>query len=100
MEEVFWLSLVAASLAFTLSETQLFLPFREWLTGQSKFLGKLINCGYCTGHWIALVLVAIYKPIIFDSYKVLGFLLSVLVIAWLAGIQWVIMCWLMKVAGK
>jgi hypothetical protein len=100
MEKILWLSVATASISFTLSETQLFLPFREWLFRQSKFLGKLINCGYCTGHWIALVVAAIYKPSIFDSFWMLDFLLCVVIIAWLAGIQWAFMCWLMKVSGK
>jgi hypothetical protein len=49
LEEVLWLSLVTASLAFTLCETALFAGLREWVKGQSVWLGKLACCGYCQG---------------------------------------------------
>jgi len=53
---VVWLSLslVTASLAFTLYEMKLFAGLREWVKGRSVWLGKLACCGYCLGHWVAL----------------------------------------------
>ncbi|NOQ24887.1 MAG: DUF1360 domain-containing protein [Bacteroidales bacterium] len=100
MEQIIWLSIITASIAFTLTETKLFLPLREWLSAKSKFFGKLVNCGYCTGHWIAFALVVIYKPRLLDCCALLDYFLTALVIAWLGAFQWILLCLLMKITEK
>lgn len=97
---VVYLSLVTASISFTVTETKLFLPVREWIKKRNLFVEELLSCGYCFSHWIAFVLVAIYRPKLFDFWWLLDYFLTALVIAWLAGFQWVVMCWLMDKAGK
>ncbi len=57
-------------------------------------------CGSCLGHWVALGLVAIYRPRLFESGWLLDYVLTALVIAWLAAFQWAALCWLMDHAGK
>jgi Protein of unknown function (DUF1360) len=79
--QVVSLSLVTASVAFTLSETKLFAGLREWLKGRSALLGKLVGCGYCLGHWVAFGLVAIYRPRLLEAW----WLLTALIIALLAA---------------
>jgi len=64
------------------------------------FLGIFFSCGYCLGHWVAFALVAIYRPRLFEFWWLLDYFLTALVIAWLAAFQWIIMYWLMKLAGK
>ena len=100
MDQVICLSIITASIAFTLSETKLFLPFRDWVSARSKFLGKLVNCGYCTGHWIAFALVAIYKPQFFQCCVLFDYFLTAIAIAWLGAFQWILMCLLIKEAEK
>ncbi len=100
MEKVIYLSLVTASISFTVTETKLFEGLRSWVKKKSSFLGELVSCGYCFGHWIAFVLVAIYRPKLFESWWLLDYFLTAIVIAWLAGIQWVLMCLLTQKAGK
>jgi hypothetical protein len=100
MRLVIYLSVVTASVSFTVTETKLFKGFREWLNGKSSFLGDLMSCGYCFGHWVAFALVAVYKPRLFESWWLLDYFLTIIVIAWLAGVQWAVMCWLMDKAGK
>jgi len=100
MRLVIYLSVVTAAVSFTVTETKLFKGFREWLKRKSSFLGDLISCGYCFGHWVAFALVAVYKPKLFESWRLLDYFLTAIVIAWLAGIQWAAMCWLMDKAGK
>lgn len=94
------LSLAAASLSFVVTESNLFLPFRKWARRKSRQLSKLMSCGYCFGHWTAVALVIIYKPRLLDAWMPLDFLLTVFIVAWLAGAQWAIMCLLLKKAGK
>jgi hypothetical protein len=86
--------------AFTLCQTTVFAGLRDWVKRRSVWLGKLTCCGYCQGHWIAFVLVAIYHPRLFAAWWLLDYILTTLVIAWLAAFQWAALCWVMKKAGK
>jgi hypothetical protein len=100
MTTAFLLALATASMSFTLTETKLFKPFRSWINRHSAFAGTLFSCGYCLGFWISFVLVAIYQPRLFHKWLLMDLFLSANIIAWLGGIQWVIMCWLMQKAVK
>ena len=96
---VFLLSLVTASISFTVAETKLFELLRRRMPKES-FWAELLSCGYCLGHWVAFALVAIYRPRLFEFWWLLDFFLTAIVVAWLAGIQWVVMCILIDKAGK
>jgi hypothetical protein len=100
MDEVALLSVATAAISFSVAETKLFSTAREWVKTRSRCWGELISCGYCLGHWVALGLVAIYRPRLFDAWWLLDYFLTALVIAWLAGFQWAALCWLMEKAGK
>ncbi len=100
MGQVLWLSLVTASVTFTLSETTVFAGLRDWVKARNAWLGKLACCGYCLGHWVAFGLVAIYRPKLFEAWWFLDYVLTALVIAWIAAFQWGALCWLTEKAGK
>ena len=96
-EEVLLLCLVTASISYTVTETKLFEASRERI--QKKFLvGEVLSCGYCLCHWVAFALVAVYRPRLFDVWWPLDYFLTALIIAWLSGIQWVLMCLVMEKA--
>ncbi|HLP46785.1 MAG TPA: DUF1360 domain-containing protein [Candidatus Kapabacteria bacterium] len=100
MKTIIYLSFVTASISFTMTETKLFKPFREWLKKKSTFLGDLLSCGYCFGHWVAFSLVAVYQPRLFESWWLLDYFLTALVIAWFSGLQYILMCLFMEKVGK
>ena len=100
MKTLIYLSFVTAAISFTVTEAKIFKPGREWIKKKSLFLGDLLSCGYCFGHWVAFVLVAVYRPKLFESWWLLDYFLTALVIAWFSGFQWVLMCWLLDKAGK
>ena len=100
MLAVLYLSLVTASISFTVTETKLFKPLREWLKKKSAFLGELFACGYCFGHWVAFALVTAYKPRLFEFCRLLDYFLTAVVIAWLSAVQWIFMCLIMQKTGK
>jgi hypothetical protein len=100
MGKVIYLSLVTASISFTVSQAKLFLPLREWAKRKIPRLGELLSCGYCLGHWVCFGLVAVYRPRLFESWWLFDYFLTALVIAWLSAFQWVILCWLMEKVGK
>ena len=92
---VIYLSFVTASISFTVTETKMFMPVREWAKSKNSFLGGFLSCGYCFGLWVAFALVAIYQPKLFELWWLLDYFLTALVIAWLAAFQWALMCLLM-----
>ncbi len=100
IKDVLLLSAVNASIAFTVAETKLFLSLRRWMTRKAIYLGKLFSCGYCFGHWIAFVLVAIYHPRLFFCWPPLDYFLTAIVIAWISAAQWAVMCWLVDMAER
>ena len=110
MKNILYLSLVCASISFTITETRVFQPLRAWLNRRNAFLGKLFSCGYCLGHWVAVGLVALVVlsgklpagGLLFHTrvWPLLDYFFSTLVIAWFSGIQWLGMCILMNKAGK
>ena len=98
--DVLNLSVVTASISFTVSETKLFGPLREWVRGRSKFFGDLLSCGYCFGHWVALALVILCRLALFKIWWPLDYFLTALVIAWLSAFQWAFMSLLIAKAEK
>lgn len=100
MEKVIYLSLVTASISFTVTETKIFKPVREWAKGKNAFWGDLLSCCYCFGHWTAFLLVAIYRPRLLESWWLSDYFFTALVIAWLGAFQSVAMGCLMDKAGK
>ena len=100
MAPIALLSLVTASAAFTLCETTVFAGLRDRVKSRSVWLGKLACCGYCLGHWVAFVLVAIYRPRLFQAWWFLDYFFTALIISWLAAFQWAALCWLTAKAGK
>jgi len=104
MITILYLSLACASISFTVTETKLFEPFRQWLHRHSLFLGKLFSCGFCLGYWTATALTALpavsgQLPKFFPQgglWVTADYFFCVLITAWLSGFQWLLMHSLMK----
>ncbi|MDR4498756.1 MAG: hypothetical protein MRK02_12680 [Candidatus Scalindua sp.] len=73
MKTVIYLSFVTASISFTLTETKIFKPMREWAKSKNALVEELVSCGYCFGHWVAFSFVAIYQPKLFEIWWVLDY---------------------------
>ena len=99
LTELVLLSSVTACISFTVTDSAVFRPFRDWVKSKSKFLGELFQCGFCFGFWVALPMDLFMQPV-FSTCIALDYFMVTFVIAWLSGFQWVIMCCLMKHAGK
>lgn len=56
--DLIMLSIVAGTIATTITHTPLTRPIRHRMIGWPLMLGELASCPYCMGHWIALVLSA------------------------------------------
>jgi uncharacterized membrane protein (DUF485 family) len=96
---IIWLSMASAACSFTVSEAIIFKPFRTWLQKKGDFLCRLFSCFYCLGFWVSFILEAIFQPNLF-SIPIIGHILTSFIIAWISGLQGVIMIILMKKADK
>ena len=74
------IALATAAMALTTSRARIFAPLREWVASKSSWLGELFSCFYCTSHWVAIVLVAIYQPVLVRRWFFLDLLVSVFVV--------------------
>ena len=81
------LGAVVAAISVTLTKSSLFRPVRMWLGSRTggfwRFLARLIDCPYCTSHWIAALVVGVtdrhflhVNPVV--DFIVTGFLLVTL----------------------
>ena len=94
-EQIYWLvilSVVAASIAWTITQEEV---FREWRDvckeksetcrgiAQRKFF-YVWTCEYCFSHWVTLVLLIItgYK-LLFDDWR--GYLIAFFAVPWVAN---------------
>jgi hypothetical protein len=100
VREVLFLSIVSASLSFTISETKIFRPLRWYLMRLSSFLGDLVCCGYCLGFWFSCLLCLIHQPTLINKYHILDLILTYFIVAWLSGLQWAFMNLLMVAIKK
>lgn len=86
------LALATAAVSVTTSKSRVFASAREWIASRNNWLGELVSCSYCTSHWVAIVLVAIYRPVLISQWIVIDLLVSVFgVVAIAAVVSGVIM---------
>lgn len=71
------LALAVAAISVTTSKSRMFASSRVWIAGRSEFLGELASCHYCTSHWLAIVLVAIYRPVLVPQWFLIDLIVSV-----------------------
>ena len=95
LEQIFWtliLSIVAASIAWTVTQEEIFAEIREQCEKGSKSCKTLIErkffyvftCEYCFSHYVAAVFVVItdYK-LLFDDWR--GYLIGGFALVWVAN---------------
>jgi hypothetical protein len=95
--QIFWLvilSLVVASIAWTVTQEEIFSEWREFCSKKSKRAGSLFvrkffyvwTCEYCFSHWVTiLVLLLTGFRLLFDDWR--GYVLAFFALPWIAN-QW------------
>jgi hypothetical protein len=79
------LALAAGVASITLVYGKPMLWLRDWAHKHNPtFLGAMLECSYCTSHWVAFVFVAAYRPRIIELFYPLDLLVSALVMVALA----------------
>lgn len=86
------IALVAATAAvsMTLSKSALFAPIRQSLSESASrpmvFLGRLLECPYCTSHWVALYLVGMTNIRFVHGWPVVDLFVTTMAVVALAAI--------------
>jgi len=76
-------SMIVAFVALTVAEMKVGKPLRE-----IPKVGRLFQCPWCFGFWVALVVVAVFHPSAnLSSNSVARFILDWVLLAWMAGVQ-------------
>jgi len=81
------LSMVVASISFFITHTQLLEKQRKTLWQKSDFFAGLLDCCYCLGHWVAVVILLVFPIRLFSVFWPMDYILTWLVISWMAGAQ-------------
>ncbi len=80
------LALATAAISVTISKARLFASAREWIAKRNTWLGELMSCSYCTSHWVAIALVAIYRPVLVSQWIIVDLFVSVFAVVAIAAI--------------
>ena len=93
--QIFWLvilSMVVASIAWTVTQEEIFREWREFCTDKSKNCGTVyqrkffyvFTCEYCFSHWVTiLILILTQFRLLIDDWR--GYILAFFVLPWLAN---------------
>jgi len=96
---IIYLSMVSACISFTVSEAKIFSFLREYAKKRSRFISDLLHCGYCSGFYCSAVLELVFQKDLFN-FPIIGHIATWLIISWLSGIQWILMCYMFKKLEK
>lgn len=95
--QIYWmiiLSVVVASIAWTVTQEEIFREPREYCAKKSKTCNNIFQrkffyvftCEYCFSHWVTLfILILTQFRLLVDDWR--GYILAFFVIPWLAN-QW------------
>lgn len=95
--QIFWiviLSMVVASVAWTVTQEEIFREWREVCKDKNEACRTLLQrkffyvwtCEYCFSHWVAiLVLILTGFRVLFDDWR--GYILAFFLLPWIAN-QW------------
>src|SRR5262245_25342203 len=56
------LVLATSAISLTLAKSDMMQAWRDWMRSHGTWLGDLADCHYCISHWVALLLVGLYRP--------------------------------------
>jgi hypothetical protein len=96
-EQIFWLiilSMVVASISWTVTQEEIFREWREKCEEKSKSCGNILQrkffyvftCEYCFSHWVTIVVLIVTGfRLLIDDWR--GYALAFFLIPWLSN-QW------------
>ena len=94
--QIFFLSLVVASVSVTITKTKIFKGWREFLDKKNPWLGSLFKCPYCLGHWVSWFFYSFYRNTVVDGFGFLDYIVSSFVLIALASLWSGLLCLSLK----
>ena len=61
------IAMAASSISITVTQTELFTPFRTWSQCLGHMLNYLFQCFYCLNHWVVAAFILLYQPLLLKS---------------------------------
>jgi hypothetical protein len=107
--QIYWiiiLSMVVASVAWTVTQEEIFREWREICNDKSKTCGNIIQrkffyvftCEYCFSHWVTLlILILTGFRLLIDDWR--GYVLAFFLVPWIAN-QWMSLYRMLRVDIK
>lgn len=107
--QIFWiiiLSLVVASIAWTVTQEEIFREWRDVCKSKSKSCRNILQrkffyvftCEYCFSHWVALLVIIVTGfQVLFEDWR--GYVLAFFLLPWVAN-QWMSLYRLLRVDIK
>lgn len=84
--ELGYLSLATSTITLTITRARVSKPVRNWISKRSPYFGEMINCPFCTSHWVAFILCAIYRPRPFPTRWLLDWFISSMAIVAISSV--------------
>lgn len=60
------LGIATGAISLFLTKSTLLNGFHAWLEKKSTFFGEMLNCPWCTSHWVAGFFTLVYQPLLLD----------------------------------
>lgn len=86
MIDILILGIATGAISLLLTKSAVFNFLHEWLEKHTPFLGEMLNCTWCTSHWVALLFVLIYRPRLVYVFAPLDYLVSVMVLVFISAL--------------
>ena len=88
------IALAVSPISFTITKTKIFKPIRSWAFSKNKFLGELLECPYCSSHWISLLFCIIIVPQpIKSAFIIMNIIISTFVVVFFSSVFNFVIWW-------
>jgi Protein of unknown function (DUF1360) len=84
--KVLVLGIATGAISLVLTKSTVFNFLHDWLEAKVPFLGEMLNCPWCTSHWIALFFTLIYRPLLVNVFAPVDYLVTIMVMVVIAAV--------------
>ena len=86
MIDVLIIGIATGAISLLLTKSAVFNFLHDWLEKHIPFVGKILDCTWCTSHWVALFFVLIYRPRLLYVFAPVDYLVSIMVLVAIASV--------------
>ena len=86
MIDVLIIGIATGAISLLLTKSAVFNFLHDWLEKHIPFVGKILDCTWCTSHWVALFFVLIYRPRLLNVFAPVDYLVSIFVLVFIGSL--------------